>query len=164
MSIYNPRQAVLLTCRGRHVVVGKEVEKDDIVPCSWHCPVSSHPPMYAVVLEKNLMAVSIIRDSGCFVVNFMSFSLSNVIKRAMGISGEFLEKCDALGIHDIACEKLVDCFKLKEALGWLECEVIEEKELGDHSMFIARVLSSYIERDDKRPFLVDGDKFTTTLY
>lgn len=164
MSIYNPRQTVLLTCRGGHVVVGKEVEKDDVVPCSWHSPVSSHPPMYAVSLDKKLMAVSIIRDSGCFVVNFVPFSMANIIKRAMGISGEFLEKCDALGVHEMPCEKLVDCFKLKEALGWLECEVVEEKELGDHIMFIAKVLSSYIEHDDKRPFLVDGDKFTTTLY
>lgn len=164
MSIYNPRQTVLLTCRGRHVVVGKEVEKDDILPCSWHSPVSSHPPMYAVFLEKNLMAVSIIRDSGCFVVNFMPFSMVNIIKRAMGISGEFLEKCDALGVHDIACEKLVDCFKLKEAIGWLECEVVEEKELGSHTMFIAKVLSSFLDHDDKRPFHVDADKFTTTVY
>ena len=164
MLIYNPRQMVLLTCRGRHTVMGRETEKDDIVPCSWHSPVSSHPPMYAVFLEKNLMAVSIVRDSGCFVVNFMPFSAVNVIKRAMGVSGEFLEKCDALGVHDVACEKLVDCFKLKEALGWLECEVVEEKELGDHVMFIGRVLASFLEHDDKRAFHVDGNKFTTTIY
>ncbi len=164
MLIYNPRQTVLITCRGKYTVVGKLEEKDDVVPLQWHSPVSSHPPMYSISLHKDLMAVSIIRNSGCFVVNFIPFSMVNVVKRAMGISGEFLEKCDALGVHEIACEKLVDCFKLKEALGWLECEVIEEKEFGDNVVFIAKVLSSYLERDDKRPFHVDADKFTTTLY
>ncbi|VVB81133.1 Flavin reductase like domain protein [uncultured archaeon] len=164
MLIYNPRQTVLITCRGKHAVVGKSEEKDDIVPLQWHSPVSSHPPMYSIVLNKDLMAVSIIRNSGCFVVNFIPFSMVNVIKSAMRTSGEFLEKCDALGVHEVQCEKLVDCFKLKEALGWLECEVVEEKELGDHVMFIGKVLSSYLDHDDKRPFHVDADKFTTTLY
>jgi len=164
MLIFNPRQAVLLTCRGRHKTVGKEMERDDVVPCFWHSPVSSHPPMYAVFVDKNLMAVSIIRDSGCFVVNFVSFSMVNVIKKAMGVSGEFLEKCDALGVGEASCDKLVDCFRLKEALGWLECEVVEEKEFGDRVLFVGRVLFSHLERDDKRAFHVDKDKFTTTVY
>jgi flavin reductase (DIM6/NTAB) family NADH-FMN oxidoreductase RutF len=110
------------------------------------------------------MAVSLIRSSGCFVVNFIPFSIVDVVKSAMRTSGEYLEKCETIGVHESECEKLVDCFKLKEALGWLECEVIEEKELGDHVMFVGKVLSSFLDHDDKRPFHVDGDKFTTTLY
>ncbi len=164
MLIFNPRQTVLITCRGQFDVAGKLEEKDDVVPLSWHSPSSSHPPMYSVFLNKSLMAVSIIRNSGCFVVNFVPFSLTNTIKKAMSTSGEYLEKCDAIGVNEANCEKLVDCFKLKEALGWLECEVVEEKECGDHVMFVGKVLFSQLDRDDKRPFHLEGDKFTTTLY
>jgi flavin reductase (DIM6/NTAB) family NADH-FMN oxidoreductase RutF len=162
MLIYNPRQTVLITCRGKYDVVGKVQDKDDVVPCTWHSPVSSHPLMYAIFLEKNLMAVSTIRDSGCFVVNFIPFILLETVKKAMSTSGEYLEKCDAIGIHEAGCDKLVDCFRLKEALGWLECEVIEEKELGDRVMFLGKVLFSHLDHDDKRPFHVDKDFFTTT--
>jgi len=160
--IFNPRQTVLITCRGQYEVVGKIEEKDDIVPCNWHSPTSSHPPLYSIFLEKNLMAVSIIRNSGCFVVNFVPFSMVDIIKAAMRTSGEYLEKCEELGVHEAGCDKLVDSFRLKEALGWLECEVIEEKEVGDHIMFIGKVLFSHLDHDDKRPFHVDGDVFTTT--
>ena len=162
MLIFNPRQTVLITCRGQYEVAGKTEEKDDIVPCDWHSPCSSHPPLYSVFLEKNLMAVSIIRNSGCFVVNFISYSMVDVIKSAMRTSGEFLEKCEELGVHEAGCDKLVDSFRLKEALGWLECEVVEEKEVGDHILFIGKVLFSHLDHDDKRPFHVDKDFFTTT--
>ena len=159
--IFNPRQTVLITCRGNYEIVGKIEEKDDIVPLHWHSPVSSHPPMYAIFLQKSLMAVSLIRNSGCFVVNFIPFSLVNAVKAAMQASGEYFDKCEAIGVNEASCDK-VDCFRIKEALGWLECEVVEEKELGDHVMFVGRVLFSNLERDDRRPFQLDGDRFTTT--
>jgi flavin reductase (DIM6/NTAB) family NADH-FMN oxidoreductase RutF len=162
MLIFNPRQTVLVTCRGRYDVVGRTEEKDDVVPLHWHSPVSSHPPLYSIFLQKDLMAAAIIRNSGCFVVNFVPFSMVDVIKAAMATSGEYLEKCDAIGIHEAGCDKLVDCFRLKEALGWLECEVVEEKEVGDRVMFIGRVLFSHLDHDDRRPFHVDKDVFTTT--
>lgn len=162
MLIFNPRQTVLITCRGKFEIMGKIQEKDDVLPCSWHSPVSSHPLLYSIFLDKKLMAVEIIRQSGCFVVNFIPFSLVDTVKAAMRTSGEYLEKCETIGIHETDCEKLVDCFRLKEALGWLECEIMEEKELGDHVMFVGRVLSSFLDHDDKRPFHIDKDIFTTT--
>ena len=161
MLIYNPRQMVLITCRGKYKIMGKEEEKDDILPLSWHSPVSSHPPMYAIFVQNNLMAVSIIRESKAFVVNFIPYSFVDKIKQAMGLSGEYTHKCETLGLHEAECEK-IDCFKIKEALGWLECEVVEEKEYGDYVLFVARVLSSFLEREDKRPFPIEKDVFTTT--
>ncbi|HLF54639.1 MAG TPA: flavin reductase family protein [Candidatus Nanoarchaeia archaeon] len=162
MLIFNPRQTVLITCRGKFEIVGKSEEKDDIVPLHWHSPVSDHPPMYSIFLNKNLMAVQIIRNSGCFVINFIPFSLIDTVKTAMKTSGEYLDKCKTIGINEESCEKLVDCFRLKEALGWLECEVVEEKEYGDHIMFIGKVLFSQLDHDEKRLFHVKGDEFTTT--
>ena len=47
MLIYNPRQMALVTCKGKHALMGKSTEKHDIVPTTWHSPASSHPPMYA---------------------------------------------------------------------------------------------------------------------
>ena len=161
-SIYNPRQTILVTCRGTHKVLGNNREKDDVLPLSWHSPVSAHPPLYAIVVKKGLMAASIIRDSKCFVVNFVPFTLIEKVKAAMSMSGEYLDKPDKIGIHEADCETLPDCFKLKHALGWLECELQEERPLGDHILFIGKVLHSRQDRFDRRPFHIDGDDFTTT--
>ena len=108
------------------------------------------------------MAASIIRESRSFVVNFIPYSMMEKVKAAMGTSGEYLEKVEALGFNPIKCEKLTDSFKLEHAIGWIECELIEEKEYGDHVQFVGKVLDSHLERDEKRPFQIDGDYFTTT--
>lgn len=160
--IFNPRQSVLVTCQGNYEVSGVEREKHDVLPCHWHMPVSQHPPTYAISVKRELMAASLIRGSGCFVVNFIPFSLMEKVKRAMGVSGEFLEKISEIGMHEAPCEKLVDCFRLKHAVGWLECEVVDEKEYGDHVVFTGRVVHSYMGVDEKRPFHVEGNEFTTT--
>lgn len=91
----------------------------------------------------------------------MPFELVDVIKKAMLTSGEFTDKCSTIGAHELPCQK-IDCFRLKEAVGYLECEVSEEKEYGDHAMFVGKVLLSEEGPEVKRPFHVEGDKFTTT--
>ena len=163
MLLYNPRQAALVTCQGAFEQLGKTVEKHDILPCTWHSPASTHPPHYLILVQKNLMASKIISNSKSFVINFIPYGHVDTLKKAQGISGEYTEKCDELGVHETSCEKLVDCFRLKEALGWLECEVVDEKEIGDHTLFIGRVVHSQLVRDDLRPFHIEKDEFTTTL-
>jgi len=122
---------------------------------------SSNPPLYGIVINSKLLAVSLIRDSGCFVVNFVPFSLIDKNKDIMKISGDFTDKLSNSGFSELQCDK-IDCFHLKEALGWLECEVIGEHITGDSVLFIGRVLHSNIDKDDKRPFIVEKDEFTTT--
>jgi len=162
MLIYNPRQMVFVTCRGEFSILGKKEEKDDVIPTTWHTPISAHPLMYAIALKKGLMGEQLIRSSGGFVVNFVPFTLSETAKKAMGLSGEYVEKCDTIGVHELPCEKLTDSFRLKEAIGWLECEVVEEKEIGDHILFIGKVLHSEMGYEEKRLFHVQGEGFTTT--
>jgi flavin reductase (DIM6/NTAB) family NADH-FMN oxidoreductase RutF len=142
--------------------MGSDKEKDDILPCHWHTPLSSHPPMYAIVVNKNLLASYIIRESRSFVVNFMPFSQVDKIKNVMASSPEFIDKIESLDLNEAECEKLVDCFRIKEALGWIECEVIDEKPVGDHVLFIGKVAFTHIDYDEKRPFHVHKDDFTTT--
>lgn len=160
--IYNPRQLVLVSCQGKHTLMGKDVEKHDILPITWHAPASSHPPMYAIFVNKDLMGAKIIEESRCFAVNFVSYKLFEKSKDSLVVSGEYTNKLATLGIHESPCEKLPDCFRLHDALGWLECEVVEAKEIGDCVLFIGRVLHSEMGNDDLRPFHVEGDTFTTT--
>ncbi|MBS3147290.1 flavin reductase family protein [Candidatus Woesearchaeota archaeon] len=162
MLIYNPRQMALVTCKGKHALMGKSTEKHDIVPTTWHSPASSHPPMYAIFLENSTMACKLITQSGAFVVNFMPNSQVESVKKAQVISGEYTEKIEHLGLHELPCEKLVDSFRIKEAVGWLECELVEEKSFGDHILFVGRVVHSWMALDEKRVFHVEGNEFTTT--
>lgn len=153
---------VLVTCRGKHELMGRETENDDVLPCTWHTPLAKEPPLYGIVIRKDFVAAELIRQSGSFVVNFMPFALINKVKEAMGVSAEYVDKVESIGVHEAPCEKLVDQFRLEHALGWLECEVVQSVEVGDHILFAGRVLFSNLDHDDKRPFHVQESEFTTT--
>lgn len=162
MLIYSPRQAVLVTCQGSHEVMGVQKEIHDVVPLTWHSPSSSHPPLYSIFVQKDLAAASLIRKSGGFVVNFVSWDMIDIVKKAQSISGEFTDKAKDLGLAKVPTEKIVDCFKIKNAVGWLECEVMKEIEVGDNILFVGKVVLSEMKQDSKRPFHIEKDNFTTT--
>ena len=157
--IYNPRQTILLTCKGKARHMGVEKELELVVPLNWHMPVSHEPPFYAVALSSKTLASEIIRESAVFVVNFVSDKLIDTIVSAG-------KKHDAspedLGLEKADCEKIMDCFRLKNCLGYLECQLAQEREFGDHIVFIAKIVNADLLKDDKRPFHLDGDRFTTT--
>ncbi len=144
MLPYAPLQVILITCRGHSSHFGKEEEMEDIFPLTWHTPVSQSPEMYAIAVSKKMTAsLEMIRSSNVFCVNFMPFDLKDKIIKA----SKFFAKHDEfkeLGFGKEECEK-IDCPRIKEALGFLECEVANEIEAGDHALFIGKVVNSHLE-------------------
>lgn len=76
-------------------------------------------------------------------------------------SGRNLDKFVETGLEKEEAEK-VDCSRIKQALGFLECQVVDEIEVGDHILFVANVVYWDLKKEDKRLFHLWGDKFTTT--
>ena len=161
MKVYGPRQAVLVTCRGKVKILGRVTEKDNIMAVAWHTPLSKEPFMYAISIGKTRFSLKLIKESGVFAVNFISKKMKEQVLYCGRSSGEHIDKFAESGLKKEECEK-IDCPRLADALGYLECEVADEIEAGDHILFIARVIYSKIEREDKRLFHITGDEFTTT--
>ncbi len=162
MIIFNPRQTVLVTCKGRINQFGKEVEKSDIFPTTWHSPINLSPPLYSISLHKESLAQKLIRQGRTFVINFMDHKHTENIILAGKHDSHFQDKFEKIGFKMEECSKILDSCKIKEAAGHLECEVIDEKDFGDHILFIGRVLHSEIkEREAKRPLHIDNDEYTT---
>ncbi len=159
VRIYNPRQTILLTCKGTAKHMGIEKELELVVPSHWHMPVSHEPPYYAVAISKKMLAAEVIRESGIFVVNFISDKMIDTIIAAGKKHDAFPAE---LGLQTAECEKLLDCFRLKECLGYLECELQQELEMGDHIVFFGKAVNADLLIRGSRPFHVDGDEFTTT--
>ncbi|MEM4282534.1 MAG: flavin reductase family protein [Candidatus Woesearchaeota archaeon] len=156
-------QIILVSCRGRPVIHGKELEHDELFPVTWHCPASQNPPMYLIAVSAKA-EIEILRQAGCFVVNFIPFELAAAtIKCARSIHLHHTDKWRDAGLTKGQAEK-IDAPLVKEAAGWLECQLAQEIQLGDHMLFIGRVLNSVLEKKFvKRLFHLEGEKFTTTL-
>ncbi len=55
-----------------------------------------------------------------------------------------------------------NCCRLKDALAFVECKVVNEAEAGYHIIFIGKVVSIRFKKKGKRLFQLEKLKFTTT--
>ncbi|MCX6706609.1 MAG: flavin reductase family protein [Candidatus Woesearchaeota archaeon] len=157
-----PRQTVLITSEAEVTLMGKKVEKKNIMTMSWSMPVSFEPWMYAIAVNDECLSLELIRKSKVFCVNFMPIELKNNVLYCGRNSGRTKDKFKETGLKEEECEK-IHCPRIKKALAYLECEVAEEIKAGDHFVFIGNVVNAKIKKEGNRVFHKGGDKFTTTI-
>ena len=152
MNIPYPRQVILVSCRYK--------DKDNVLTLSWHSPASFNPELYTIYVAKERFSYNLIKQSKCFCVNFISKDMDKEALLAGRKSGRDIEKFETIEKEE--CEK-ISCPRLKKALAFLECEVIDEFEAGDHVIFVGKVVNKKLLKKDKRLFQLEGNTFTTTV-
>ena len=159
--IANPRQAILVTSRAEVEIIGKRQQKDNIFTLTWHTPLSASPKLYGIVISKSRFSYKLISKSKVFVVNFMPAQFSENVLFCGRNTGELLDKFKETGLTKIEAEA-IDCAVIGEACGYLECEVIDEFETGDHMIIVGKVLREKEGEECKRIFYSGMNRFTTT--
>ena len=152
-EIVGPRQVILVTCR--------DEGKDNIITLAWHMPTSFHPSLYAISVGKTRFSHQMIKNSGAFCVNFMSADFKKEMEVCGSVSGRDTDKFKESGFEKESCGK-IDCPRIKEALGYLECEVVESLETGDHTIFIGKVIDSGTKGPGRRLYHITGSEYTTS--
>ncbi len=161
-SIFNPRQVALITTKGREKIGISRDLREDVVTIIWHTPLSINPLMYAIVLGKKHFSTQLIQDSKCFAVNFMPASAKDVVAFCGKHSGRDIDKFKSCCLARFPCKR-IDCSRLSSAVAYLECQVLSEVDVGDHILFIGKVLHSETFSNEKRLYHSCDDAFTTTL-
>ncbi len=153
-TLTNPRQTILLTSRYK--------DKDNVMTLDRHTPLSFDPMMYAVSVGKTRFSLSLIKQSKVFVVNFMTKDFERETLFCGRNTGEKIDKFKEAGLEKEKAET-INCPRIKQALGYLECKVKKEMEVGDHVLFIAKITKAESKKKEKRLFHLFSNKFTTTL-
>lgn len=161
MILTGAREAVLVTSKAEVDILGKKTEKENIVTIAWHMPLSYDPLMFAIALSDKRFSHKLISKSKAFAVNFLPASFKKQILFCGRNSGELIDKFEKSGLTKEDSEK-IDCPRIKEAVAFLECEVVEEVKAGDHIVFIGKVLNSGQKKKAKRLYHLGGDKFIST--
>lgn len=151
-EISDPRHTVLVTCRDKG--------KDNVITLSWHSPVSFSPELYCIMVAFPRFSHDLIKKSKVFCVNFMSIDDEEKVMFCGTKSGKDTDKFEEVAFGKEKCRK-IDCPRIKEALGYIECKVVNAVKAGDHTIFIGEVVNSELKREGKR-ILQDGAGFTTT--
>jgi flavin reductase (DIM6/NTAB) family NADH-FMN oxidoreductase RutF len=151
MKIPYPRQVILVSSRYRG--------KDNVMTLSWHSPASFEPELYAIFVGRKRYSYEMIKKSKCFCVNFISAGDGELALIAGRKSGRDFDKFSKIEKEE--CSE-IDCPRLKKALAYMECEVTDEFQMGDHAVFLGKVVKKEEVKEGDRLFQVEGDTFTTT--
>jgi len=138
-ALLHPRLALLVTCCDRS-------GKPNVLAVAWHTPLSHQPPLIGIAIAPIRFSHHLIREQGEFVANVMGLSLQKAVAICGTYSGEVENKFALAGLktHPAEC---VCPPRLVDALGVLECKVMDQMEMGDHTFFVGQVLKAQARSD-----------------
>jgi len=114
------------------------------LPANAVSSVSLVPPLLLICVDKKADTYPYFAKSKVFVVNILSEGQER-ISRTFATSG--IEKFDGIGYQ----KSELGCVILDDAVGHLECRIVNEVDAGDHTIYVGEVQSAAAE--DVAPLL-----------
>lgn len=133
-----PIPAALITCG--------TMKNSNIMTVAWTGIINSKPPMVYISVRPERYSYDIIKNTKEFVINLTTEELTYATDWCGVKSGRDFDKFKEMNLSKEKAN-FVKCPLIKESPVSIECKVVDIKELGSHSMFIAEVLS--IDPDEK---------------
>jgi flavin reductase (DIM6/NTAB) family NADH-FMN oxidoreductase RutF len=127
---------------GVHVVTTRAPQGDHGLTASWVMQVSKDPPMIAVALQKDSRSAGAVAAAGAFALNILSVDGAALAEKFFTPVHRF----DAPPRPAVSRGAL-QMPLLGEAIGWLECQLRNQVEVGDHILFIGEVVAGDLKSD-----------------
>jgi len=131
---------------------------DNVMPVAWNMPLSHEPPLLGIAVHPSRHTYDMIRFSEQFALNFPGRLLMNHVQYLGIVSGREVQKIDVAKLPTFKAQR-VDVPLLEGCLAWVECAVEDILRLGDHHLFVGKVLAVQVERDafEEAWLLADDD-------
>lgn len=130
--------------------------QDNLMPASWHMPISKVPFRYAVAVREENYTHQLLAEHGSYTLNFMPFEHYETVSLMGKLHGDTedkfaLSKLKKEGVD--ANENLL----LSASDFIYECVVCDTYKNGDHTIFIADVVKIHVnEKQSAEPMLFSG--------
>ena len=134
----HPHLTVLVTC-------GKGDERN-IITVAWHMPISVDPPLLGISVAHRRHSHGLIRRYREFVVNVPALDIISKVHRCGSVSGRDVDKFSDTGLTP-AESSAVSVPSIMECPVSMECRLEAEHDLGDHTLFVGRVV--HIRKNDE---------------
>ena len=127
-----PIPAVMVSCG--------DMKKSNIITVAWTGIINTDPAMVYISIRKERFSYDIIQKSKEFIINLTN---KNLVAKTDWCGVKTGAKIDKFKEAKLTKEKakFVNCPMIKQSPVSIECKVVEEKDLGSHTMFIAKVLA-----------------------
>ena len=128
------------------------------VTCSAVCALSDEPAMILVCVHGKSATNAVIKANRNLCVNCLKSGQSDLSQAFAGVGAVSMRDRFALGSWDSLVTGAPRC---RDALVALDCEVAEVRDIGTHSVFVAKVLATS-EADRGEPLLYQRRTYVTT--
>lgn len=148
-----PLPAVLVSCADKK-------GNDNILTIAWAGTTCSDPPMLSISVRPERYSNYMIAETGEFVVNLTTEALVRATDFCGVKSGRDVDKWKETGLTREKAD-IVGAPLIKESPVNIECVVVEEKNLGSHIMYQAKVVAVHAEEaylDEKKKFRLEDAK------
>jgi len=163
--LLHPRLVVLVSCVDK-------TGKANVITLAWSMPVSISPPMVAMSIAPKRYSHQLIEETKEFVVNVPTMDIVRETLFCGRRSGKIYDKFKEARLTPLPA-KMVQPPIVKECVAHLECKLHQQITVGDHTLFIGRVLTAYAndgvfdEKFDlkkvKPIYHMGGDDFVTLV-
>lgn len=136
-SLSNPKMCLILTC-------GKE--RVNAITLAWHTPISRKPPLYGVSVSPRRFSYGIIREEKEFALNFVGFDMWEMVHYCGTHSGKSEDKIANANIRIEPC-RMIGTYSIADSYAVLECTLYEEKNFGDHTLFVGEVKRVTVDKE-----------------
>lgn len=110
----------------------------NIMPLSWHMPISKSPLKYAVAVREENYSHKLIKESREFGINFLDISYQNAFEKSGRLHGGYVDKYKECGLTPKK-GLTMQSHLIEEAYMMYECSVHDVISYGDHTVFIGDV-------------------------
>lgn len=123
-----------------------DIEKSNIITVAWTGVICSDPAMVYISVRPSRYSYEMIKQNNEFVINLTTEDLTYKTDWCGVKSGKNVDKFKEMNLTKQKAE-FVKCPMIAESPISLECQVVEEKDLGSHTMFIAKVLGVHASEE-----------------
>jgi len=118
----------------------------DVMPVAFVTPLSIDPPLVGIAVHPARHTHDMIRFSEEFALNIPTRTLLHHVQYLGSTSGVELNKFELTRLPTFRARK-VEAPLLEGCIGWIECGVHDAYKIGDHTLFVGRVVAAQAEKD-----------------
>ena len=141
-NLLAPVPAVMVSCRAPEADA-----KPNIVTVAWVGTVNSEPPMMSISVRGNRFSHDLIAKSGEFVVNLVDEAHCKALDFCGVRSGRDVDKWQECDLTPMPALNMDYAPAIAECPAYLACKVVQQLELGSHTMFVGKIIGVQV-RDD----------------
>jgi len=131
------------------LIVTKSKEgKTDITPLGWAMLGSSKPPTWAIGVAKKHYSHKAILETKEFTVCLPSFKQKDDVLYCGTHSGWQVDKLKETNFKTLPAKK-VQTPLLDEALACFECQLINQMDTSDHTIFLGEIVAAHVSGKDE---------------